>query len=330
MPALFIVGPGMLALLRLLQDGRFHSGEALGVFLGVSRSAIWKQLQSLEAEYGVEVFKVPGRGYRLAAPMSLLDEAVLADALPVSQGRVSVLPSVDSTNAEALRRLQGDIAPFWLFAERQTAGRGRRGRPWASPFGENLYGSLVVRVDGGSRQIEALSLTVGLAVARALHSCGISGAGLKWPNDILVDGRKISGILLELSGDPADVCHVVIGIGINVNMAVDSSVSIDQPWTSLRQLVGCVVDRNRLAVELMRQLDIHLARHWQDGFAAWREDWESLHLWRGREAVVAAGSQATNGTILGVDAGGAIRLLVEGVEHAFSGGELSLRLRHDS
>lgn len=330
MPALLKVGPGMLALLKLLQDGRFHSGEALGASLGVSRSAIWKQLQSLEAEYGVEAFKVPGRGYRLAAPMMLLDQDALQREVPPEQGAVHVFASLDSTNAEAMRRLQSEEAPFWVFAERQTAGRGRRGRPWSSPFGENLYGSLVVRVDGGMRQIEALSLTVGLAVARALHACGLPGVGLKWPNDVLVNGRKISGILLELSGDPADVCHVVIGIGINVNMAIDAAAAIDQPWTSMRQVMGAVVDRNRLVLELMAQLQLHLERHWQDGFAAWQDDWESLHLWRGREGVLMAGTQATRGAIVGVDSGGAIQLSVDGVVRAFSGGELSLRLQHDS
>lgn len=179
-------------------------------------------------------------------------------------------------------------------------------------------------------QVEALSLTVGLAVARALQACGLSAASLKWPNDVLVDGRKISGILLELAGDPADVCHVVVGIGINVNMMAAAPAVIDQPWTSVRQCLGGMIDRNRLAGELLRQLRSYFACHWQYGFAGLREEWEALHAWRGRSVALTAGQNATLGVVLGVDGRGAIRLEVDGIERSFSGGELSLRLQHDS
>lgn len=331
MPALFVAGPRMLELLKLLQDGRFHSGEALGAQLGISRSAIWKQLQGLEAELGVEVFKVPGRGYRLSSPMILLNAERISQGALGSGWPVAVEPSVDSTNAEIFRRLEaGERAPFVLLAERQTAGRGRRGRVWASPFAENLYCSVVLRVDGGMSQVEALSLTVGLAVAKTLQSLGLNGVQLKWPNDVLVDGRKISGILLELAGDPADVCHVVIGIGINVNMANDAPGAIDQPWASVRQCMGRMLDRNDLAAELLLQLRDCLSMHWQHGFAGLREEWEALHAWRGRSVVLTAGNNATLGVVLGVDERGAVRLNVDGVDRAFSGGELSLRLQHDS
>ena len=331
MPALFIAGRRMLELLKLLQDGRFHSGEALGARLGISRSAIWKQLQGVESELGVEVFKVPGKGYRLASPLVLLDAQRISQAAGGVGWPIAVECSLDSTNAEIFRRLDAGVRPpFVLLAERQTAGRGRRGRVWASPFAENLYCSLVLRVDGGMSQVEALSLTVGLAVAKALQSCGIDGTRLKWPNDVLVDGRKISGILLELAGDPADVCHVVIGIGINVNMAVDVPAVIDQPWTSVRQCLGRMLDRNELAAELLQQLRDCLAVHWQQGFAGLREEWEALHAWRGRPVVLTTGSNATQGVVLGVDERGAIRLNVNGIDRSFSGGELSLRLQHDS
>ncbi|MGQ7956112.1 bifunctional biotin--[acetyl-CoA-carboxylase] ligase/biotin operon repressor BirA [Pseudomonas sp. SP16.1] len=321
----------MLELLKLLQDGRFHSGEALGAALGVSRSAIWKQLQGLESEFGIDIFKVPGRGYRLASPMILLDSEIIERETAVLGWPVAVLAAIDSTNAEVLRRLDGGRgAPFVVLAERQTAGRGRRGRSWASPFAENLYCSLALRVDGGMRQVEALSLTVGLAVARTLQACGLESAGLKWPNDVLVDGQKIAGVLLELSGDPADVCHVVVGIGVNVNMALDDSGGIDQPWTSMRRCLGAAIDRNLLAGMLLRQLGGYLSRHLQHGFAGLRDEWELLHLWRGRSAALTAGDHVTLGVVLGVDERGAICLNVDGVERAFSGGELSLRLRDDS
>jgi BirA family biotin operon repressor/biotin-[acetyl-CoA-carboxylase] ligase len=319
----------MLRLLRLLADGGFHSGEVLGRVLGVSRSAVWKQLQLLEIELGVEIHKVRGRGYRLARPVSLLDAEQLMQRLQVLGWSVRVLDSVDSTNAEAARLIgSGHGMPALVLAERQTAGRGRRGRTWVSPFAENLYYSLVLRIDGGLQQLEGLSLVVGLSVMRALHDAGVSRAGLKWPNDVLVDGRKIAGILLELMGDPADVCHLVIGVGINVNMQVSDEV--DQAWTSASLQVGGLIERNDLVVSLSEKLNRYLALHREHGFTAIQSEWEQNHLWQGRAVSLHAGSGVIEGKVLGIDAVGALRLEVAGVEERFSGGELSLRLRDDS
>ncbi|WP_043256856.1 bifunctional biotin--[acetyl-CoA-carboxylase] ligase/biotin operon repressor BirA [Pseudomonas knackmussii] len=314
----------MQTLLKLLGDGRFHSGEELGAALQVSRSAVWKRLQNLEREYGVVVQSVRGRGYRLAEPLIPIDPQQVQAPWPIE-----VQFSVDSTNAEVMRRLDaGASTPFAVVAERQTAGRGRRGRAWVSPFGANLYCTLGISVRGGPKELEGLSLVVGLAVVRAIQSLGIGGVGLKWPNDILLDGRKLAGILLELTGDPADLCSVAIGIGINVNMR--AADAIDQPWTSLRASSGMVVDRNLLLSALSRELERHLARHRAQGFAASQAEWESFHLWQGREVCLSTASKQIVGRALGIDEQGALRLEVDGVESRFSGGELSLRLSDDS
>ncbi|MBP5948636.1 MULTISPECIES: bifunctional biotin--[acetyl-CoA-carboxylase] ligase/biotin operon repressor BirA [Pseudomonas] len=317
----------MLTLLNLLKDGRFHSGQDLGAALGVSRSAVWKQLQHLEAELGLSIHKVRGRGYQLAAPLVLLDPLKIAGI----KGRwpATVLDSTDSTNAEALRAIGlGRAAPFLVLAERQTSGRGRRGRKWVSPFAENLYFSLVLRIDGGMRQLEGLSLVVGLAVLQTLRKLGVTGAGLKWPNDVLVGNKKIAGILLELVGDPADVCHVVLGIGINVNMQVAEEV--DQQWTSMRLESGKSCDRNVLVAELSEQLQAYIERQQVDGFSVLQAEWEGNHLWQERSVSLIAGVSQIDGVVLGIDSQGALRLKVNGVEKVFSGGELSLRLRDDS
>ncbi|WP_460369718.1 bifunctional biotin--[acetyl-CoA-carboxylase] ligase/biotin operon repressor BirA [Pseudomonas sp. Tul1A2] len=317
----------MLTLLNLLKDGRFHSGQDLGAALGISRSAVWKQLQHLEVELGLSIHKVRGRGYQLAAPLTLLDSRTLSAMAP--GWPVTVLDSVDSTNAEALRAVgQGSLAPFLVLAERQVSGRGRRGRKWVSPFAENLYYSLVLRIDGGMRQLEGLSLVVGLAVLQALRNFGVPGAGLKWPNDVLVGNKKIAGILLELVGDPADVCHVVLGIGVNVNM--QEADDVDQQWTSIRLESGRSTDRNALVTELGKQLNDYIQRHQMVGFSALQAEWEANHLWQGRAVSLIAGSSQLDGVVLGIDGQGALRLKVDGVEKVFSGGELSLRLRDDS
>lgn len=318
----------MLALLRLLADGRFHSGEALGRALGVSRSAVWKQLQQLEAEYQIPIYKVRGKGYQLSSPLYLLDAALLQAALSEQGVAVEVHASLDSTNAQVLRHVaEQRVMPMLVLAEAQSAGRGRRGRQWVSPFGQNLYFSLGLRIEGGMRRLEALSLVAGLAVLKAVREYGIN-AGLKWPNDVLCEGKKVAGILLELVGDPADVCHVVLGIGINVNMC--ATEAIDQAWTSLQLASTKSIDRNELVVALCGHLMGYLKLHSDHGFAGLRAEWEANHLWQGLPVRLASGDRQILGVARGVDVQGGLRLEVDGVEQVFSGGELSLRLNHDS
>ncbi|MCU1784512.1 bifunctional biotin--[acetyl-CoA-carboxylase] ligase/biotin operon repressor BirA [Pseudomonas sp. 13B_2.1_Bac1] len=319
----------MLTLLKLLKDGRFHSGEALGAALGVSRSAVWKQLQHLEAELNLPIHKVRGKGYQLASPLVFLSAEEIALFAPSLTWPVRISDSIDSTNAEALRLVEtGSAAPFLVLAEQQTAGRGRRGRKWVSPFAQNVYYSLVLRIEGGLRQLEGLSLVVGLAVMQALRESGVRGAALKWPNDVLVGQKKIAGILLELVGDPADICHVVLGIGINVNM--QRADEVDQQWTSVQLETGAPVNRNVLVAQLGLQLQSYLDRHRAAGFAALQAEWEQSHAWQGKAVSLIAGVNQVDGVVLGVDGQGALRLSVDGVEKIYSGGELSLRLRDDS
>jgi BirA family transcriptional regulator, biotin operon repressor / biotin---[acetyl-CoA-carboxylase] ligase len=316
----------MRTLLKLLGDGDFHSGEDLGVALGVSRSAVWKRLQQLQAETGIEIHKVRGRGYRLANPLFLLDESSLNREMREYGWSAQVHDSIDSTNAQAMRLVGGDLPlPLVVLSEQQTAGRGRRGRKWVSPFAENLYYSLVLRVEGGMRQLEGLSLLVGLAVVGMLRELGIEAAGLKWPNDILVGQRKLAGVLLELTGDPADVCHVVIGIGINVNMR--SAPEVDQAWTSMMLETGRAIDRNEVVASLSKHLAAYLAAHRERGFGAFREEWEASHIWQGKSVTLMAGSTTIDGVVLGIDAVGALKLKVDDTVQVFSGGELSLRLK---
>lgn len=321
----------MRDVLRLLQDGEYHSGEVIGSVLGLSRAAVWKRLQSLESELGLVIHRIRGRGYRLQAPISLLDCSRLENDCRDAGWAFSCFESIDSTNAEVLRRLAAnDPAPLLVVAEKQDGGRGRRGRSWISPYAANLYYSLGLRLEGGSFPLEGLSLSVGLAVLRTLEEVGCAGSGLKWPNDLLVGGRKIAGILLELAGDPSDDCQVVIGIGVNVNMLPSAAVEIDQPWTSLREQAGLLLDRTAVALSLGHWLRYYLALHAKAGFASVQAEWQEAHLWQGKAVSLQAGVQRIDGVVLGVDRTGALRLEIDGEERQFSGGEISLRLRDDS
>lgn len=317
----------MRALIELLSDGEFHSGEQLGAVLGVSRAAVWKRLQQVEERYGLAFDRVQGKGYRLASALSLLDPAAVAAMLG---GHGYYFETIDSTNAEALRCLASEgCSEMQLFvAEQQTAGRGRRGRAWHSPYAENLYFSLLLPVEDPTI-LDGLSLLVGLSIQRSLKQAGFLGVGLKWPNDVLAGGVKVAGVLLELVGDPSDRCHVVIGVGLNVNMLHDCG-DIDQRWTSLRKLSGGLVDRAALLAVLVQGLSGMLAEIGGSGFASFRAEWERAHAWQGKAVRLVAGVQQITGIVLGVDDRGALRLQRDDGVGIYSGGEISLRLSDDS
>lgn len=318
-------------LLQLLSDGEFHSGSSIGEFIGVSRTAVWKHLQKL-AELGLVVESVKGRGYRLMGGIELLSECHINTLMtPEALSYLSVLDVLtitESTNSVAMEYArEGKANGYVCLAEYQKAGRGRRGRQWVSPFGHNIYLSLVWRFEGGALQLEGLSLAVGVIIARVLDSMGLQRLSLKWPNDILLDERKLGGVLLEMSGDPSGLCEVVIGIGLNVRMS--ESVDIDQPWSSVTQQLPNV-SRNELVARLLNELLPMLADFPDTGFATYLDEWEAYDIHRGKNVRVIAGTSSQEGIAQGVFNNGALRLCVDGEEKAIYGGEVSLRLADDS
>lgn len=319
----------MLALLKLIQDGRFHSGQVLGDLLGISRGAVWKRLQAIESQFGVAVQSVRGRGYRLERPLGLLDVALLS-RVGSTGWPIYLHDTIDSTNAEALRLVAaGIVAPVIVLSEQQTAGRGRRGRVWESPFAENIYYSLVWPVAGGARQLQGLSLVVGLAVLEVLRSFGMTGVGVKWPNDILSGGRKVAGVLLELVGDLSDLCHVVIGVGVNINMQqVDNAIG--QPWTSLLIETGNEIDRNCFVRELNLRMVEYLNRHQALGFSDFISEWNQADACAERVVRLVTAIKEEVGIVCGVDETGGLIMRIDGVYKIFSGGEISLRLQDDT
>lgn len=320
---------GIAPLLQALADGEFHSGEALGELIGVSRTAVWKQLQKL-APLGLEVISVKGRGYRLDRPLDLLSpaaiEARLSDRARTALSLRCVLQT-DSTNVQAMAAAAaGNANGLVVLAEQQLAGRGRRGRHWVSPFGANIYMSMVWQFSGGAAALSGLSLAVGVACARALGAAGLDSVGLKWPNDLLVEGRKLGGILLEMTGDPAGECQVVIGVGLNVAMADADAGGIDQPWASLRAL-GVTLPRGQLVSLLLNAIVTVLDEFEQGGFSTLRAEWMALDVFRDAPVTVSSVNQAIAGVARGVDDTGALLLETAQGLQAFHGGEVSLRAR---
>lgn len=320
------------ALVRCLADGSYHSGEALGALLGVSRAAVWKRLQKL-APLGLEVESVRGKGYRLPGGLSLLADGSVRQAMADAGADPAVLDLrildiTTSTNADALVLARDGLRQsVAVLAEYQNAGRGRRGRPWQSPYGRNLYLSLATSFSGGAAALEGLSLAVGVAVADALKGLGLGDrVQLKWPNDIWVAERKLGGILVELAGDMDGICVPVIGIGINGMLSASAASEIDQPWTDLTRELGKAPDRNLLAGRVLSALMAVLDEFRHTGFAPLRERWRRYDCCDGRAVQVLLGERRIVGVARGVSEQGALLLDVDGVVQRFHGGEVSLRL----
>jgi BirA family biotin operon repressor/biotin-[acetyl-CoA-carboxylase] ligase len=319
--------PALRALLTLLADGRFHSGEELGRALGVSRAAVWKSIQVLPLQ-GVTIDAVQGRGYRLREPLELLDPSAIAaavdPALRRELGPVEVLFEVDSTNRRLMTQAAGAVQGSTCLAETQSAGRGRRGRPWLSPFGANLYLSMLWRFSEGPARLSGLSLAVGVACVRALARLGARGVQLKWPNDLLWDGRKLAGILLEVAGESNGPCHVVVGIGVNLRMP--HGADIDQPWADLREIAPDV-SRNVLGGALIEELARVMREFEIGGFEALRSEWLANDAFAGRPVTLHLPSGPISGVARGVDAGGHLLLETATGIQRFASGEVSLRAR---
>jgi BirA family transcriptional regulator, biotin operon repressor / biotin---[acetyl-CoA-carboxylase] ligase len=319
------------ALLSLLATGDYVSGQALADVLGVSRTAVWKQLNKL-SEFGLEVESVKGLGYRIAGGIDLLDEAAVRKAMGADSqallSRLDIRDSTGSTNAEVMTQIAaGAGSGYVCTAERQTAGRGRRGRQWVSPYARNLYLSAAWEYSQGAAVLEGMSLAVGVVLARALAACGVPPVQLKWPNDVLHNGAKLGGILLEMTGDAAGVCQVVVGIGLNVNMPQSTAGDIDQAWTDIHNITaGEHPSRSELLGALLGELLPMLANFERTGFGPWQDEWQALDAFAGETVIMHSGSQQMAGTARGVDGRGALQLetAASGMQSIF-GGEISLR-----
>ncbi len=317
-------------LITRLADGHYHSGEELGEELGISRAAVWKQLQKL-SDLGVELDSCKRRGYRIPGGLSLLDSTIIKSNLsPAVAAAVAltVLELVKSTNEVAMSLARdGDAGGSVVLAEMQSAGKGRRGRTWVSPYGRNIYFSTVHHFSGGAAVTQGLSLAVGVIVVQVLQDMGVGDLRLKWPNDILWHGKKLGGILLEISGDPAGSFDVIVGLGINVNMSLREGNEIGQQWTTLSDITGSAVDRSLLSARLANGLLPMLAAYEKYGFERYRKAWQQLDSCLDQAVVLTAGDQHITGVARGVTESGALRIETPEGCSEFSGGEISLRAR---
>lgn len=315
----------LLRLLRATEAGALLSGEQARRLLGVSRTAVWKQIASLRS-LGYQIEAVPSQGYRLAGEPDLLNQEALRQALADTAvvGRViSCLNETVSTNADAFRAAEdGAVEGAVVLADRQTGGKGRLGRRWESPAGVNLYCSIVLKPDLAPSAAPQLTFLSAVATARAITAVTGLQPAIKWPNDLLLNGRKVAGLLNEMSAETDRISFVILGIGVNLNMQVDQFPGdLRSPATSLLLESGKAVSRLRFASILLQELDREYVRFMREGFDPVRYEWSRLCNAAGRTVRVDTGAGLLQGIFDGLDRDGAllVRLPDGTLERVLSG-----------
>lgn len=316
----------ILATLRQ-QDG--VSGTDLALRLGMSRAAVWAHIQELR-EAGFEIEASPHRGYHLAtSPDRLLADDLLARLGPVKViGRdIRVFQETSSTNdvVEKLAR-DGVAEGVVVFAEAQSKGRGRLGRPWLSPVGKGLWFSILLRPDLRPQEATRLTVAAATAIARAIQQQTGVTPDIKWPNDLMIGGKKVCGILTELNAELDHVKYLILGVGVDVNLAsAEFPADLRRIATSLRIATGRILPRPELAAAILQELDREYARILRGQFAAVADEWEQRCTTIGQLVSIRLGDRVLRGRAEALDESGALLLRTEhGRLERIIGGDVSV------
>jgi len=316
-------------LLQLLGDGSCHSGNELGQVLGMTRSGIWKQINQL-IDLGVPITRLTQQGYQLANRLILLNEEQITEQLALNAYsnpfKLHLFTSIDSTN-RYLKDLATSPTLDICCAEIQTQGRGRFGRNWHSPFGENIYCSSRWNFNCDLSRLSGLSLVTSLAVLATINKIhAIPEFKVKWPNDILWNDKKLCGSLIEITAESNGNAQVIIGIGLNVNSDTSNHPLPDKPWCSLYEIFHQQFNRNLLIAELITQLNNYLTQFINKGLAAFIAEWNTFDYLKGKQITVSQASGSMSGLACEVNLEGQLILEDEyGIRHALSSGDTSCR-----
>lgn len=322
-----------ITLLSCLADGCCHSGSELGLLLNVSRTAIWKHINQL-ITLGLSIERIHQQGYRLKAPLILLNSSTIFEHLSCHSFEKTIhfhmYANLDSTN-RLLKDLPSSTAIEICCTEMQTAGRGRFGRHWFSPFGENIYCSSRWHFDCDLARLSGLSLAVSLAIVAALKDFGIhEDIRVKWPNDIYWQNKKLCGNLIEIIAESNGTTDIVIGTGLNVNSNTalpQSAETPDKPWCSLFDICGQYSDRNVLISYIIMNLEQYLDEFVLNGFLPLMTQWHSLDYLFDKMITVSQAVATLSGRACGVNEAGQLILTDKtGKTHYLSSGDTSIRL----
>jgi len=317
----------ILAIFRA-REGGIVSGEELSVFLNVSRTAVWKHIKSLKA-LGYRIDALPSQGYRLMASPDILLPAEIAAGLATARlgKRLLCFAETDSTNMIAFRLAEeGAEEGTVVIADAQRRGKGRLGREWSSPPGVNLYCSVVLRPPIPPVAAYQLTFLSAVAVARAVERTTSLSPRIKWPNDILINGRKVAGLLNEMGAETEKVNFVVLGIGVNLNMRRDQFPrELRHPASSLLLEGGREVGRVSFIQALLRELDLLYGLYLSKGDEEIRAEWLARCDIVGRTVMVSCRDYTLTGTVTGIDDNGALLVrLPSGVEEQVLSGDVTI------
>ncbi|ATG15757.1 MULTISPECIES: bifunctional biotin--[acetyl-CoA-carboxylase] ligase/biotin operon repressor BirA [Providencia] len=314
-----------LQIIDILADGQIHSGEQLGERLGMTRAAINKHIKTLRS-WGLDIQTITSKGYQLPMQINLLNKQCIEKYVTGTQ--IIVEPVIDSTNQYMLDRIPNLQSGDTCLAEYQSAGRGRRGRQWISPFGCNLYLSTYWKLEQGPAAAIGLSLVVGIVIAETLNKLCGNKVKVKWPNDLYMNDKKLAGILVELTGKTGDAAHIIIGIGINIGMnksIIKKDETINQAWSALTDEVENI-ERNELAGNIINALKKSLLIFEKQGLKPFLSRWFELDNFLERNVKLLIGNDIIVGVEKGINEQGALLLQKENGEIIpYIGGEISLR-----
>ncbi|WP_432460776.1 bifunctional biotin--[acetyl-CoA-carboxylase] ligase/biotin operon repressor BirA [Agarivorans sp. QJM3NY_25] len=310
-------------LIQYLANGEFCSGERLAQLLAVSRTTVATYVKQF-GQLGLDIFSVKGKGYRLVQPLSLLDIDRLQAELSAHSPKL--LHQVDSTNAW-LNRHQAELSHGQLvMTEYQSAGRGRRGRAWQTPYAGQLCMSLLWCLQDGIEAAMGLSLAVGLAIVEALEAEGYRDLGLKWPNDIYLGSAKLGGVLIEMQGQANSTVNLVIGLGVNVRVTESKGLLIDQAFAQLEVAGEPTVDRTALTIAIVHSLNQMFDIFKEQGFVALQQRWNRYDIFRDKNVTLHFSEhKQVSGIAKGVDRQGQLLVEQESGLQAYMAGEVSLR-----
>jgi len=315
-------------ILQRLVDGKFHSGEALAQHFGVSRATVYKAVSDAQS-LGVEIFSVRGRGYKLPEPVEFLEAPAVLQAIGEQRNwfHLEILDTVVSTNTYLMQAAsQGAPHVTCVATQLQTGGKGRRGRTWFAQLGASLTFSLLWRFQCGAAALSGLSLAIGVGLMRSLIDLGIDHAALKWPNDVLVDGKKLAGILIELQGDMEGESAAVIGVGINYQLPQALLNQINQPAIGVSQITTQQFSKSMLLGNLLKHLAEVLKAFEVGGFTSIKAEWLRYHAYHNKTVrMLMPNGVETQGVVKDVADDGILMVETALGLQRFSAGEISLR-----
>lgn len=313
----------LIQLANILSDGRCHDGTSIGESLQLTRSAVWKTIKKLQS-YGIKIDSIKGKGYLLLEPLLLIDPARIKKEIP-SNVDVIVFETIDSTNYY-LKQFKNSKHQKICISEQQTAGKGRFNREWYSPFGKNIYLSYLYPFQKDVSELAGLSLLTSLAVVKTLNDMGIKNhLFVKWSNDIVFEGKKLAGNLIELQAETHAGCQAIIGIGLNVNMLQDCENKISQDWTSVNNILNKHVDRNDLCIRLINNLTSYLNKFETQDFDSFITEWDKVDYLKNKTIALKIFNEKIVGTVKGINHQGYLLLeLPDGSVRTCSSGEASV------